>query len=231
MELKELLNSDDSESDDSKVNSEPDDQPDKIEKKRAKYRALLQSGDDSDGGGEHDNVQDMEVTFNTGLEDLSKHILEKKDKKSETVWDAYLRKKREKKKARKNKAKNSSDDDSDDTDQEATEEADDFFVEEPSVKKRKKAQSTEDEEHKPQDKVSKEELELLLADDKGTDTGLKGYNLKFKKAREKGRRMLLMRKKYQVMHLMIHVFQLFSLQTMQLIPPTHNLKGIFCSMC
>ncbi|WVZ25591.1 hypothetical protein V8G54_004135 [Vigna mungo] len=185
MELKELLNSDDSESDDSKDNnSETDDQPDKIEKKRAKYRALLQSGDDSDGGGEQDNRQDMEVTFNTGLEDLSKHILEKKDKKSETVWDAYLRKKRDKKKARKNKAKYSSDDDSDDTDQEATEEADDFFIEEPAVKKRKKAQST-DEEHKPQDKVSKEELELLLADDKGTDTGLKGYNLKFKKGKGK----------------------------------------------
>ncbi|KAG2408827.1 uncharacterized protein HKW66_Vig0036490 [Vigna angularis] len=187
MELKELLNSDDSDSDDSKDNnSETDDQPDKIEKKRAKYRALLQSGDDSDGGGEHDNGHDMEVTFNTDLEDLSKHILEKKDKKSETVWDAYLRKKREKKKARKNKAKYSSDDDSDDTDQEATEEADDFFIEEPAVKKRKKAQST-DEEHKPQDKVSKEELELLLADDKGTDTGLKGYNLKFKKGKGKRR--------------------------------------------
>ncbi|ESW28190.1 hypothetical protein PHAVU_003G266400 [Phaseolus vulgaris] len=188
MELKELLNSDESESDDSKDNRETDDQNDKMEKKRAKYRALLQSGDDSDGGDEHDNIQDMEVTFNTGLEDLSKHILEKKDKKSETVWDAYLRKKREKKKARKNKAKHSSDDDSDDdTDQEATEEADDFFMEEPAVKKRKKAQNTEDEEHKPQDNVSKEELELLLADDKGTDTGLKGYNLKFKKGKGKRR--------------------------------------------
>ncbi|CAJ1942231.1 unnamed protein product [Sphenostylis stenocarpa] len=187
MELKELLNSDESESDDSKDKIETDDQSDKVEKKRAKYRALLQSGDDSDGGDEHDNIQDMEVTFNTGLEDLSKHILEKKDKKSETVWDAYLRKKREKKKARKNKAKYSSVDDSDDTDQEATEEGDDFFIEEPAVKKRKKEQNTEDKEHKPQDKVSKEELELLLADDKGTDAGLKGYNLKFKKGKGKRR--------------------------------------------
>ncbi|RDX78917.1 esf1, partial [Mucuna pruriens] len=194
MELKEFLTSDESESDDSnKDNSETDDQPDKRAKKQAKYRALLQSGDDSDGGDEHDNVQDMEVTFNTGLEDLSKHIMEKKDKKSETVWDAYLRKRREKRKARKNKTKYSSDDDdSDDTDQEATEEADDFFIEEPAVKKRKKAQNKEDEEHNSQemnglDKASKEELELLLADDKGTDTGPKGYNLKLKRGKGKRR--------------------------------------------
>ena len=49
------------------------------------YRALIQSGDGSDGD-EEDGGQDMEVTFNTGLEDISKHIFEKKDKKSETVW-------------------------------------------------------------------------------------------------------------------------------------------------
>lgn len=193
-ELKEFLASDESESNDSKDNNETDDQLDKRARKQAKYRdLLLQSGVDSDGGDEHYNAQDMEVTFNTGLEDLSKHIMEKKDKKSETVWDAYLKKRREKKKARKNKTKYSSDDDdSDDTDQEATEEADDFFIEEPAVKKRKKAQNKVDEEHKPQemnglDKVSKEELELLLADDKGTDTSLKGYNLKLKKGKGKRR--------------------------------------------
>ncbi|KAL2966330.1 hypothetical protein AAZX31_16G110100 [Glycine max] len=188
MEVKEFLTSDESESDDSKDNNETDDQPDKRAKKRAKYRALLQAGDDSDGGNEHDNVQNMEVTFNTGLEDLSKHIMEKKDKKSETVWDAHLRKKCEKKKTRKNKRKYSSDDDdSDDTDQEATEEANDFFIEEPAVKKRKKLENKDEEpkEMNGLDEASKEELELLLADDKGTDTGLKGYNLKFKKGKGK----------------------------------------------
>ncbi|KAK7360255.1 hypothetical protein VNO77_02238 [Canavalia gladiata] len=191
LELKEFLTSDESESDDGGDNSETDDWPDKKARKRDKYRALLQSGDDSDEGDEHDNVQDMEVTFNTGLEDISKHIMEKKDKKSETVWEAYLRKKREKKKARKSKTKySSSDDDSDDSDQEATEEADDFFIEEPAVKKRKKGQNKNDQEHKLQDtnvvdKASKEELELLLADDMGTDTSLKGYNLKFKKGKGK----------------------------------------------
>ena len=189
--MKEFLTSDESESDDSKDNNETDDQPDKRAKKRAKYRALLQAGDDSDGGNEHDNVQNMEVTFNTGLEDLSKYIMEKKDKKSETVWDAHLRKKCEKKKTRKNKRKYSSDDDdSDDTDQEATEEADDFFIEEPAVKKRKKLENKDEEpkEMNGLDEASKEELELLLADDKGTDTGLKGYNLKFKKGKGKKRR-------------------------------------------
>jgi len=104
-----------------------------------------------------------------------------------------LRKIREKKKAWKNKAKYSSSDDySDDTEQEATEEEDDFFIEEPAVKKRKKVQNKNDKEHKLPDmngvdKASKEELELLLADDKVTDTGLKGYNLKFKKGNGKRR--------------------------------------------
>ena len=188
------MNSDESESDDDddeEDNNETEDQLNKKAKKREKYRALLQSGNASEGDSEDDGVQDMEVTFNTGLEDISKHIMEKKDKKSETVWEEYLRKRREKKKARKNKSKHSSDDDSsDDTDQEAAEEADDFFIEEPAVKKRKKAQSKNDEESKNQDmdgvdKASKEELELLLADDKGTDAGLKGYNLKFKKRKGK----------------------------------------------
>ncbi|OIV93563.1 hypothetical protein TanjilG_04795 [Lupinus angustifolius] len=194
LELKEFLTSDESESDDGDDNNEMDDVPDKKALKREKYRALLQSGDGSDEDSEHDDdAQDMEVTFNTGLEDISKHIMEKKDKNAETVWEAYLRKKREKKRARKNKSKfssSSSSDDDSDTVPEAAEEADDFFVEEPSVKKRKKAEGKRDGENKHQDmdgmdKASKEELELLLADDKGTDTGVKGYNLKFKKGKGK----------------------------------------------
>ncbi|MCI35293.1 pre-rRNA-processing protein esf1-like, partial [Trifolium medium] len=119
--------------------------------------------------------------------------MEKKDKESRTYWEECLRKKREKKKARKNKSKyssssSSSDDDSNNTDQETTKEADDFFIdEEPDIKK-KKTKSKNDKDHKLEDmdgvdQASKEELELLLADDKGTDTGLKGYNLKFKKGK------------------------------------------------
>jgi hypothetical protein len=105
--------------------------------------------------------------------------------------EASLRKRREKKKANKIKLKCSSDDDSD---QQAIEEADEFFIEEPCVKKRKKAQcSKNNKDHNKLrymdmlvvDKPSKEELELLLADDKGTETSLKGYNLTFNKGKDK----------------------------------------------
>ncbi|KAM5546862.1 pre-rRNA-processing protein esf1 [Rosa sericea] len=195
MEMKEFLASDESESDEAEAEAADDaeDKPDKKSKKRDMYRALIQSGDGdgSDVDGEEDG-QDMEVTFNTGLEDLSKRILEKKDRESETVWDAYLRKRREKKKAKRNRSNDSSEDESSDSDQEAKEEPDDFFIEEPSVKKSKKESRSKSnkEEKQGQDmekeaEASRNELELLLADDKGADKGVKGYNLKRKKAKGK----------------------------------------------
>ncbi|KAG4203043.1 hypothetical protein ERO13_A05G376600v2 [Gossypium hirsutum] len=190
LELKEFLASDESESDDDDDENEDTtkDQPDKKNKKRDLYRALLQSGDGSDGDGE-EGSQDMEVTFNTGLEDISKRILEKKDKQAETVWEAYLRKRREKKKAKKNKSKYSSEDETDNTDiEEATEEADDFFVEEPSLKKSKKERKKYEDTEKEAE-ASRAELELLLTD--GADTGLKGYNLKAKKAKGKKQKEVL----------------------------------------
>lgn len=188
--------SDESESDDDQEEGDLDDQPDKKGRKRDMYRALLEGGDGSDGDGEDDN-KDMEVTFNTGLEDLSKRILEKKDKKSETVWEAYLRKRREKKAARKNKAKNSSDDESSDTDEDGVEQQDDFFVEEPAVKRSKKGTRGKNNkaENEGQDadgegEASRAELELLLADENGADTGPKGYKIKTKKAKgKKGNQM------------------------------------------
>ncbi|KAG4109115.1 hypothetical protein ERO13_1Z049326v2, partial [Gossypium hirsutum] len=192
LELREFLASDESENDDDDDENEDTtkDQPDKKNKKRDLYRALLQSGDGSDGDGE-EGGQDMEVTFNTGLEDISKRILEKKDKQAETVWEAYLRKRREKKKSKKNKSKYSSEDETDDTDiEEATEEADDFFVEEPSLKKSKKERKKHEDAEKEAE-ASRAELELLLTDDKGADTGLKGYNLKAKKAKGKKQKEVL----------------------------------------
>ncbi|KAL6220738.1 hypothetical protein ACLB2K_008494 [Fragaria x ananassa] len=195
LEMKEFLASDESESDEAEDEAEDDaeDKPDKKSNKRDMYRALIQSGDGdgSDEDGEEDG-QDMEVTFNTGLEDLSKRILEKKDKGSETVWDAYLRKRREKKKLKRNRSNDLSDDDSSDSDQEAKEEPDDFFIEEPSVNKSKKESwvksNREEKQRQDTDKeaeASRHELELLLADDKGVDKGAKGYNLKRKKAKGK----------------------------------------------
>lgn len=193
LELKEFLASDESETDNDEADNDMEDESDKKHKKRDKYRALIQSGDGSDE--DQEEGQDMEVTFNTGLEDLSKRILEKKDKKSETVWEAYLRKRREKKKARKNHSKYSSEEDSSDTDEEGMEgieQPDDFFIEEPSVKKvnNKDYQGKKNKEKQLQDtdreaEASKAELELLLADDKGGKKGLKGYNLKPKKAKGK----------------------------------------------
>ncbi|XP_061973461.1 pre-rRNA-processing protein esf1 [Populus nigra] len=194
LELKEFLASDESETDNDEADNGMEDESDKKHKKRDKYRALIQSGDGSDE--DQEEGQDMEVTFNTGLEDLSKRILEKKDKKSETVWEAYLRKRREKKKARKNQSKYSSEEDNSDTDEEGMEgieQPDDFFIEEPSVKKvnNKDYQGKKNKEEKQlQDtdreaEASKAELELLLADDKGGKKGLKGYNLKPKKAKGK----------------------------------------------
>lgn len=187
MELKEFLASDESESEDESGDDGVEDQTDKKRTKEDKYRALLQSDED----GEQDGAQDMEVTFNTGLEDISKRILEKKDKKSETLWEAHLRKRREKRVNARSKSARSSDDDSSDTDREVGEEAGDFFVEEPPVKQSKKdrTKNIKDREHVGLDgeaEASRAELELLLADDDGgVDTGIKGYNLKHKKKKGK----------------------------------------------
>ncbi|XP_048229987.1 pre-rRNA-processing protein ESF1 isoform X2 [Ricinus communis] len=191
MELQEFLASDGSESDDDGNDDNAEGEADRKEKKRDKYRALIQSGDGSDGEDEEEG-QEMEITFNTGLEGLSKRILEKRDKKSETVWEAHLRKQQEKKKARKKRSKYSSEDESSDADEEMIEEANDFFVEEPSIKKGKKdAQAKGNKEEKQlldtdkEAEASKAELELLLADDNEIDNGIKGYNLKRKKAKGK----------------------------------------------
>ncbi|RHN61474.1 hypothetical protein MtrunA17_Chr4g0037061 [Medicago truncatula] len=179
LEWKDYLASDASESDD---NTEADDQLDEKARKQSIYLNLVYSGNGSDEDAEHDIGQEMEVTFHSGLESLNKKLMEKKDK--ETVWEASRRKRHEKKKAKKNKSKYSSDDDSDQQVIEAANE----FIEEPSVKKRKKTEKSKTDNHMDivaVDKASKEELELLLADDKATETGLKGYSLKFKKRKDK----------------------------------------------
>lgn len=200
--MKEFLASDESDSDEDedKGESEDDDDPsdkgNKKEKiaKKDMYRALVQSGDGDGSEGDEDEGQDMEVTFNTGLEDISKKILEKKDKGSETVWEAYLRKKKEKKKANKYKSKNSSDDESDESDDEALDQTDDFFEDEPSSVKNKKAVhgKKKGEEKSPlegdETAATTAELELLLADEGGADSNLKGYKIKQKKGkRRKGK--------------------------------------------
>ncbi|KAF4377648.1 hypothetical protein G4B88_006928 [Cannabis sativa] len=194
LELKEFLASDDSESDEEGEDEEGEGKSDKKQKKRDMYRALLGSGNGSDGDEEEDDDdQDMELTFNTGLEDISKRMMEKKDKKQETVWETKLREQREKKKLRKHRSKNSSEDEGSDTDQEAINEPGDFFEddsdeEEPkkSNKGKSKKRNKQEEDTSGQAEATKNELELLLADDDtmAAGTGAKGYNLKRRKGKD-----------------------------------------------
>ncbi|CAM6048176.1 unnamed protein product [Sphagnum compactum] len=84
----------------------------KSTKLRDKYRSLLLEdiGEDSVVGGKSRKKDvDMEVTFHTGLSELSQKLLQKKEAKKagdETVWEAYLRKRKEKKAQRKKSARN-----------------------------------------------------------------------------------------------------------------------------
>lgn len=161
-----------------------------------KLRSLLDPNNNSNTD-QSDNDKNMEITFNTGLEDLSKRILEKRDKKTETVWEQVLRKRSEKKKARKNWSKNSSDDEDSDFDVKvAHKQPDDFFVEETTgadfdsannITKisRDRMKSKKVREH-PQEieieqEASRAELELLFAEDQEIGKGPKGYNIKSKK--------------------------------------------------
>ncbi|KAL8141196.1 hypothetical protein V2J09_007217 [Rumex salicifolius] len=181
LEMKEFLASDESEDDDEEDLSE------RKNKNLEKYRALLQSGDGSEE--EEDEHQDMEVTFNTGLEDISKKILEKKNQ-SETFWEEYLRKRKEKR--LKNRSKDSSDDESDYSDNASGEEPDDFFEDEPPSKKAKKAAvnkkkriEVESIDTEKETAASAAELELLLADDNEGKNAMKGYKIKRNKIKGK----------------------------------------------
>ncbi|KAK8970644.1 hypothetical protein KSP40_PGU006950 [Platanthera guangdongensis] len=168
------------------------------EKDKEKLRSLLDPSNHS-GTDQSENDMDMEITFNTGLEDLSKRIFEKKDKKSETVWEQVLRKRSEKRNARKNWSKDLSDDEDSDYDaKELPEQPDDFFVEESSdtdlkpVKKKNKASKDRKEHNKlreqsqevdKEQEASRAELELLFADDQEIGKGPKGYNINAKKVK------------------------------------------------
>jgi hypothetical protein len=185
--MEQYLASHDTESDEEDSDNPAEDKAEGKQKKKDMYKSLVQSGGGSEDE-EDDEKQEMEVTFNTELEDISKRILEKKDRKSESTWEAFQREKKERKKLRKNKRKdNSSDDDLyDDSDREPGEQPDDFFIgEEPAtVSKKAKAKKVKLDEDAA-DSKAKAELELLLDDGNGEETNLKGYNLKRKKGKGK----------------------------------------------
>lgn len=215
MDFKAYLASDDevSDGDDDDDHSQENGEDGENKKKslREKYRALLlESGDPSEEREDKDD-KDMEITFNTGLEELSKRILEKskKNNSEETVWEAYLRKRSEKRKARKQFANKSSEDETstdgeDANDEEKDNQSDDFFLDDESLDTGKKTLLTVNSSNmkkagkkeeklrslstklKEEEDATKAELELLLADDHGFENGVRGYNLKAKKS--KGRK-------------------------------------------
>uniref|UniRef100_A0ACD5V8B3 Uncharacterized protein n=1 Tax=Avena sativa TaxID=4498 RepID=A0ACD5V8B3_AVESA len=194
-----FLASDDSSSDDG---SDDESLPNGVAKRKLTHKerlALLLEGDKSDE--EQNDDQDMEITFNTELEDLSKRILERKSTEKKTVWEMHQEKMKEKRKARKRSSKDddeSSDEDSADEsgDKDSADEKDDFFEDEKSdeevkpVKKQKvkakgkgKAKLSKEEHFEPE--ATKEELELLVAADQDAANGAKGYNIKRKSKKGK----------------------------------------------
>jgi len=195
-ELDMYLASDDSASDDGIDNSEDESLPNGGSKRKLTKEerlALLLQGDKSDE--EQSDGQDMEITFNTELEDLSKRILERKNNEEKTVWEKHQEKMKEKRKARKRGLKDEDEDD-DYSSEDERENDDDFFADEQSdeepkpskskkhkdkAKRKGKDETTED--HLEQE-ATKEELELLVAGDQDTANGAKGYNLKRKKGKK-----------------------------------------------
>ncbi|VAH29385.1 unnamed protein product [Triticum turgidum subsp. durum] len=188
----------DSESDDDIDDSGDEPRPNGVAKRKLTNKerlALLLQGDKSDE--EQTDDQDMEITFNTELEDLSKRILERKSSEKKTVWEMHQEKMKEKRKARKRSSKDDDDDD-DDSNEDGADEDDDFFEDEKSdedVKpmKKQKVKAKGKEKGKGKDKLpeehfepeaTKEELELLVAD-QDAGNGAKGFNIKRKSKKGK----------------------------------------------
>lgn len=221
LEVKEFLASDESESEEDV--DEAEDLSERKNRKRDKYRALIQSGGGSEEEDEEDDErQEMEVTFNTGLEGLSKKILAKKDSKSETVWETNLRKRKEKHKKR---SKDSSDDENDDfSDKGPREEPDDFFEEEPPTKKTKKKRSEiESMEREKEASASQAELELLVADDKEANNNMKGYKIKREKVKwKKGKKEALAEDKLPTVNLDDPRFAVKLNKPLFSLDPTHS---------
>ncbi|TKW35100.1 hypothetical protein SEVIR_2G349200v4 [Setaria viridis] len=200
-ELDMYLASDDSASEDDSVdNSDDESLPNGGSKRKLTKEerlALLLGGDKSDE--EQTDGQDMEITFNTELEDLSKRVLERKSNEEKTVWEKHQEKMKEKKKAKKRGLKDEDDNDHYSSEDEPNED-DDFFAAElsdeepkPSKSKKHNAKAKDKGKRKGKDdsteehlepEATKEELELLVAGDQDTASGAKGYNLKRKKGKK-----------------------------------------------
>nr|CAB3454500.1 unnamed protein product [Digitaria exilis] len=200
-ELNMYLASDDSASDDDGVDNSDDESLPNVGAKRKLTKeerlAILLQGDKSDE--EQTDDQDMEITFNTELEDLSKRVQQRKNNEEKTVWEKHQEKMKEKRRARKRGLKDEGDND-DYSSEDDPDEDDDFFAAEqsdeerkPSKSKKQKAKAKDKGKRKGKDDsteehleqaATKEELELLVAGDLDTASGAKGYNLKRKKGKK-----------------------------------------------
>uniref|UniRef100_A0A453N4C6 Uncharacterized protein n=1 Tax=Aegilops tauschii subsp. strangulata TaxID=200361 RepID=A0A453N4C6_AEGTS len=180
----------DSASDDDVDDSSDESLPNGVAKRKLtneeRLARLLQQGHKSDE--ERTDDEDMEITFNMGLEDLSKRILERKSIETKTVWEMHQEKLKEKWKARKRWSK----DDNGYSDQDS---ADDFLdseksneevkpMKKPKVKAKGKGKDRSREEHY-EPEATKEELELLVAAGQDAANGAKGYNIKRKSKKGK----------------------------------------------
>ncbi|KAF8700443.1 hypothetical protein HU200_034383 [Digitaria exilis] len=200
-ELNMYLASDDSASDDDGVDNSDDESLPNVGAKRKLTKeerlAILLQGDKPDE--EQTDDQDMEITFNTELEDLSKRVQQRKNNEEKTVWEKHQEKMKEKRRARKRGLKDEGDND-DYSSEDEPDEDDDFFAAEqsdeeskPSKSKKQKAKAKDKGKRKGKDDsteehleqaATKEELELLVAGDLDTANGAKGYNLKRKKGKK-----------------------------------------------
>lgn len=201
-DLDMYLASDDSASDDEGADNHGDESLQSGAKKkltREERLALLLQGDKSEE--EQTDGEDMEITFNTELEDLSKRILDRKVNNEKTVWEKHQEKMKEKRKSRKKRSKDDDEDGDDDdgySSEDGLDEHDDFFDDEMSDEeikpnKKQKAKAKDKGKGKGKDKLpeqhledeaTREELELLVAADKDAGNGAKGYNLKRKKGKK-----------------------------------------------
>lgn len=150
------------------------------ERKINKYKQLLKDIEDKES--KNDGEQDLEITWEPGLqettEELVKNKLKQKEGKNITPWEHYLQKRKQKKKERrmqKESLKRQNDSEESDNIPSDVDLSDPYFREEidaalsnvnnkgsAKTSKKRKWEVEETEE----DKKAKEELELLLMDDK-----------------------------------------------------------------
>lgn len=164
---------------------ESEEEEEGLSSKAAVLRELLVDGEKGHvdkewgkGGGSLEEEGNMEITFDSGLENLSKRILEEKrdakHKDSESVWQTYMRRKKEKARNRKSgKRGNSSDEDNSDDmyiDNPVHDDAkelseDEFFMDEKKPSGKGSSVRLERKEAELAKARKQQELELLMLDD------------------------------------------------------------------